>query len=142
MLIVLFAFISLVLLLGWHFNREIERDRKRRNGKTIEESYRWKDFELWKVQMDKIDFASFGKTKRLIEMNNIFNYTGQEKDARHLLVCQKLETAEDVAVMTADEVSQKIQEHFEVISVQDGKILLIKKEDMATFKSIAKFLMR
>lgn len=64
MLIVLFAFISLVLLLGWHFNREIERDRKHRDERTIEESYRWKDFELWKAQMDKIDFASFGKKKR------------------------------------------------------------------------------
>ena len=75
-------------------------------------------------------------------MDNIFNYAGQEKGARHLLVCQKLEKVENVAVMTADEVSEKIQKHFEVISVQDEKILLIKKEDMSTFRSIAKFLMR
>lgn len=76
-------------------------------------------------------------------MSDIFNYTGQEKEARRLLISQKLEKAEDVAVMTTVEVSEKIQEHFEVISPENEKILLIKKgEDMATFKSIAKFLMR
>lgn len=76
-------------------------------------------------------------------MDNIFNYMGQERDARRLLIDEKLETVENVAVMTADEVSEKIQEHYEVISKRGEEILLIKKgEDMATFKSIAKFLMR
>ena len=75
-------------------------------------------------------------------MDNIFSYMGQERDARRLLINEKLETVENVAVMTAEEVSEKIQEHFEVISKRGEEILLIKKKDMHTFRSIAKFLCR
>ncbi len=76
-------------------------------------------------------------------MDIIFNYTGQEKEARRLLINEGLETAKDVAVMTADEVSEKIREHYEVISTKrDDEILLINKKNMSTFKSIARFLMR
>lgn len=58
------AMLILMLLLLWYFNREVEHDREYRYGRPIEEFYRWKDFERWKEQMDKIDFANFGK-KRL-----------------------------------------------------------------------------
>lgn len=75
-------------------------------------------------------------------MDNIFSYMGQERDARRLLINENLETVENVAVMTAEEVSEKIQEHFEVISKRGEEILLIKKKDMHTFRSIAKFLCR
>lgn len=76
-------------------------------------------------------------------MDIIFNYTQQEKEARRLLINEGLETAKDVAVMTAEEVSKKIQEHYEVIfTKRDDKIILIKKKDMPAFKSIARFLMR
>lgn len=76
-------------------------------------------------------------------MRDTFNYTEQEKRARHLLINEGLETVEHVALMTSGEVLEKIKKYFEVIFAEDEKILLIKKgEDMATFKSIAKFLMR
>ncbi len=58
------AMLILILLLFWYFNREDKYDQDYRHGKPIEESYRWKDFKHWKKQMDKIDFASFGKKMR------------------------------------------------------------------------------
>ena len=78
----------------------------------------------------------------MIKMDNIFNYVGQERGARRLLISEKLEKVEDVAVMTADEVSEKIREHYEVIFKSGEEILVIRKTDMDTFKSITKTLHR
>lgn len=75
-------------------------------------------------------------------MDNIFNYMGQERQARRLLIDEKLATVEDVAVMTGGEVSDMIQEHYEVIFSQGEEILLVKKSDMTKFQSFAKFLYR
>ena len=75
-------------------------------------------------------------------MTYLFDYIGQEKNARKLLIAEKLAKPEELAVMSGEEVSKIILEHYTVISTQDEEILLVRKENLDTFNSITKVLHR
>jgi hypothetical protein len=75
-------------------------------------------------------------------MRDLFDYLGQERDARQVLINDKLAKVEDVALMTSEEVSMMICEHYEVVSKEDEQIILMKKEDMDKFRKMAIYLNR
>ena len=70
------------------------------------------------------------------------NYLGMEREARKILIDEKLAKAEEVAVMTCVEVCAKLLKTYEVVSCEDEDITIVKREDMDTYNNIVKFLSR
>lgn len=75
-------------------------------------------------------------------MEYLFEYTGQERDARKLLIDEKIASVEDVAIMSSEDVEEKIRERYEVVAKADEEIILVKKEDMEQFDKLVKTLSR
>ena len=75
-------------------------------------------------------------------MEYLFNYTGQERKARKLLIDEKISSVVDVAVMSGKDVEEKIQEHYEVVVKANEEVLLVKKEDMEQFEKLVKVISR
>ena len=75
-------------------------------------------------------------------MEYLFDYTGQERNARKLLIDEKIASIEEVAIMSGDEVEEKIRERYEVVAKADEEIILVKKEDMEQFEKLVKVLAR
>lgn len=75
MLIALSVFIP-VLILGWCLNNEVKHSHEQ-----IQDLCQWKEFELWKAQMDKIDFASFGKRRdNAMKVRELLNLEEERKE--------------------------------------------------------------
>ncbi len=75
-------------------------------------------------------------------LQNKMNYLGMERDARKILIDEKLAKTEEVAVMTCVEVCAKLLETYEVVSCASEAITIVKKEDMKTYNNIVRFLSR
>ena len=75
-------------------------------------------------------------------MEYLFNYTGQERKARKLLIDEKIAPIEEVAIMSGKDVEEKIRERYEVVAKADEEIILVKKEDMEQFEKLVKYLTR
>ena len=80
--------------------------------------------------------------KHNYEPVNLFDYTGQERDARKLLIDEKIASVEDVAIMSSEDVEEKIRERYEVVAKADEEILLVKKEGMEQFEKLVVILTR
>lgn len=52
------------------------------------------------------------------ELESNMNYPGMERDARKILVDEKLATTDKVAIMTCIDVCDKILEYYEVVSCE------------------------
>lgn len=76
------------------------------------------------------------------ELESKMNYLGMERDARKILIDEKLATAYEVAIMPCVEVCSKILETYEVVSCEDEDITIVKHDDMNTYNSIIRFLSR
>lgn len=76
------------------------------------------------------------------ELESKMNYLGMERDARQILIDEKLAKVEEVAVMTCVEVCDKLLETYNVVSCEGEDITIVKKEDMKTYNDIVKFLSR
>lgn len=70
------------------------------------------------------------------------NYLGMERDARKVLIDDKLAKPEEVALMTCVEVCEKLLESYEVVSCENEDITIVKKEYMNTYNDIVRFLSR
>lgn len=75
-------------------------------------------------------------------LQNEMNYLGMERNARKILIDEKLATADEVAMMTCVEVCGKLLESYEVVACEDEIIMIVKKEDMKTYNDIVRFLSR
>lgn len=74
--------------------------------------------------------------------NKHINYTNMERDARKIVLKDNLAKAEDVAIMTDIEVYEMLLQKYEVVMCDTEKILLIDKENMEEFNSVAVYLSR
>ena len=74
--------------------------------------------------------------------NKHINYTGMEKDARKIVLKDNLAKTEDVAIMTDIEVYEILLQKYEVVMCEPEEILLIEKEKIEEFNSIAVYLRR
>lgn len=71
-----------------------------------------------------------------------FNYKGQEKAARKLLIKMNTVPLEQVATMTDVEVCEVILEKYEFIVSNGENILLVEKDKLQDFNKIAVWLNR
>lgn len=76
------------------------------------------------------------------DLANKFNYRGQEKAARRLLVKMNTVPLEQVATMTDIEVCAAILEKYEFIISNGENILLVEKDSLQDFNKIAVWLNR
>lgn len=70
------------------------------------------------------------------------NYLGMERQARKLLIDEKLATADEVAMMTCVEVCERLLESYEVVACEDEDITIVNKDDMKTYNNIVRYLSR
>lgn len=73
---------------------------------------------------------------------NEMSYQGMEREARKILIDEKLAKTVEVAIMTQYDVCEKLLETYEVVSCEHENITIVKKEDMKTYDNIVKFLSR
>ena len=76
------------------------------------------------------------------ELYNHIKYTGMERDARKIVLKNNLAKAEDIAIMTDIEVYEILLQKYEVVMSEREKILLIEKEKIEEFNSMAVYLSR
>lgn len=70
------------------------------------------------------------------------NYAGMERDARGIILKDNLAKAEEVALMADIEVYETLLQKYEVVMCEDEEILLIDKEKIKEFNSMAVYLSR
>lgn len=70
------------------------------------------------------------------------NYVGMERDARGIILKDNLAKAEEVALMADIEVYETLLQKYEVVMCEDEEILLIDKEKIKEFNSMAVYLSR
>lgn len=70
------------------------------------------------------------------KLYNAINYIGQEKSLRKLLISDKKATAEEIAIMTQEEVCELIAEDYEIIYANGENIGLVRKEDWEKVNSM------
>lgn len=76
------------------------------------------------------------------DLANKFNYIGQEKAARKLLVKMNTVPLEQVATMADIEVCAAILEKYEFIISDGENIILVEKDKLEDFNKIAVWLRR
>ena len=76
------------------------------------------------------------------ELANRINYSGMERCARKIVLKDNLAKAEEIAIMTELEVYEKLLQKYEVVMSEREEILLIAKEKMKEFNSMAVYLSR
>ncbi len=76
------------------------------------------------------------------ELSHAINYFGQERCARRILLEDGLATAEQVALMTQEEVCEKLLEKYAVVAVESEEISLIDKDFLEEYNAHLKLLYR
>ena len=78
------------------------------------------------------------------ELQNAINYTGQERGIRKLAISDKLAKAEDVAVMTCEDVCALVEKKYKFIAAMNGgeELLLVEKAKMQDFYDCTKTVSR
>ena len=76
------------------------------------------------------------------ELASHINYLGMERCARKIILKDNLAKAEDIAIMTDIEVYEILLQKYEVVMCASENILLIDKENMEEFNSMAVYLSR
>jgi hypothetical protein len=69
-------------------------------------------------------------------------YLGMERNARSILIDERLAKAEEVALMTCLDVCDKLLEYYEVVACEDEDITIVKKEDVKKYNDIVRFISR
>ena len=76
------------------------------------------------------------------ELAKNINYLGMERQARKIVLKDKLATAEEVSLMTDLDVYRTLLEKYEVVMCETERILLIDQEKMDEFNDMAVYLSR
>lgn len=76
------------------------------------------------------------------DLNDCLLYTGMIKDARKLAFKDKMATAEELALMSEQEICDLIAQNYDIVMSEDEKVLLIPKDKMDEFKKMAVYLCR
>ena len=70
------------------------------------------------------------------------DYIGMERNARRILIEEKIGTPEEIAMMTGVEVCDKLLKKYEVVACEHEKIIIVERENLTTYNDIAKILSR
>ncbi len=76
------------------------------------------------------------------DLNDRLLYAGMVKDARKLAFKDKMATAEELALMSEQEICDLIAQNYDIVMSEDEKVLLIPKDKMDEFEKMAVYLCR
>lgn len=76
------------------------------------------------------------------DLNDCLLYAGVVKDARKLAFKDKMATAEELALMSEQEICDLIAQNYDIVMSEDEKVLLIPKDKMDEFEKMAVYLCR
>lgn len=76
------------------------------------------------------------------ELSSKLLYTGMEEGIRKLALKEKLATPMELAVMNEIAVCDLVLTQYEVVFMEDEKILLVKKDDISEFEKLAAIIER
>lgn len=76
------------------------------------------------------------------DLNDCLFYAGMVKDARKLAFKDKMATAEELALMSEQEICDLIVQNYDIVMSEDEKVLLIPKDKMDEFEKMAVYLCR
>lgn len=76
------------------------------------------------------------------DLNDCLLYAGMIKDARKLAFKDKMATAEELALMSEQEICDLIAQNYDIVMSEDEKVLLIPKDKMDEFEKMAVYLCR
>ena len=76
------------------------------------------------------------------DLNDCLLYAGMIKDARKLAFKDKMATAEELALMSEQEICDLIAQNYDIVMSEDEKVLLIPKDKMGEFEQMAVYLCR
>lgn len=76
------------------------------------------------------------------DLNDRLLYAGMVKDARKLAFKDKMATAEELALMSEQEICDLIAQNYDIVMSEDEKVLLIPKDKMDEFEQMAVYLCR
>lgn len=76
------------------------------------------------------------------ELSSKLLYTDMEEGIRKLALKEKLATPIELAVMNEIAVCDLVLTQYEVVFVEDEKILLVKKDDISEFEKLAAIIER
>lgn len=76
------------------------------------------------------------------DLNDCLLYVGMVKDARKLAFKDKMATAEELALMSEQEICDLIAQNYDIVMSEDEKVLLIPKDKMDEFEQMAVYLCR
>lgn len=76
------------------------------------------------------------------DLNDRLLYAGMVKDARKLALKDKMATAEELALMSEQEICDLIAQNYDIVMSEDEKVLLIPKDKMDEFEKMAVYLCR
>lgn len=76
------------------------------------------------------------------DLNDRLLYAGMVKDARKLAFKDKMATAEELALMSEQEICDLISQNYDIVMSEDEKVLLIPKDKMDEFEKMAVYLCR
>ena len=76
------------------------------------------------------------------DLNDRLLYTGMIRDARKLAFKDKMATAEELALMSEQEICDLITQNYDIVMSEDEKVLLIPKYKMDEFEKMAVYLCR
>lgn len=76
------------------------------------------------------------------ELSNKLSYLGMERDVRKLALDDKLESAENIAIMSTEEVCELIAQEYELVFSENEKIGLVRSEDLEKYNNLVKVISR
>lgn len=65
-----------------------------------------------------------------------------ERDVRKLALDDKLESAENIAIMSTEEVCELIAQEYELVFSENEKIGLVRSEDLEKYNNLVKVISR
>ncbi len=76
------------------------------------------------------------------ELSEKLNYLGMERGIRKLALEEKMETAEEIAVMSEVEVCDLVSNEYEVVYSENEEIGLVRKDKLKEYESLVKVISR
>lgn len=70
------------------------------------------------------------------------HYIGMERNIRKIALNDKLAPAEDIAIMSTEEVCELIAQEYELVFSENEKIGLVRSEDLEKYNNLVKVISR
>lgn len=76
------------------------------------------------------------------ELAEKLNYTGMEINIRKLALEDKMDTPENLAIMSIEQVCELVVEEYQCVFVQSESLGLVKKSELDKYNGLVKYISR